>query len=514
MGAACLAAACASSGAAGGGARVGPGAPAGRPAAAGAGSAAECPPATGRSGVPAELRVAAPGPIAAADVPSPRSAAERIAFRQMYGTLLRADCAGSIRPGLADSWRSTDGGHRWTFHLRGTARFWDGTQVTAGDVVWSWRRLSESRTAPGAEGGLALDGRTLLDMPPALPDSLVAVDAATLEVYYGDAPSAAAFADPRLAVLRAGAGRWPLGSGPLRPMSPSGADSGSLVLGPALGPGSTVILLSGAGGPAGNERDLLDAGVDVVVTSDPRTRRYAETLPGYAVLPEPWSRTYALAVPRAPAGDGGRPDTARADIAAAGARAASDALDALRASLARDAVREEAVPAAPLAWRTLPSCASAPPVRDGRRGGRPSRLAYSMADGPARDLADRLVALASSPPGTGPEGRAASTLLGAPQGLDWRTLPLVARVLEVSVRAAEESAYIVTLPRRVLDPCAARRALAAALPWLAREGELVPLVDTRPAVLVRDEVAGLTVDFDGTPRLDHAGQRPGGGGRP
>jgi len=43
---------------------------------------------------------------------------------------------------------------------------------------------------------------------------------------------------------------------------------------------------------------------------------------------------------------------------------------------------------------------------------------------------------------------------------------------------------------------------------------LVPLVDTRPAVLVRDEVAGLTVDFDGTPRLDHAGQRPGGGGRP
>jgi hypothetical protein len=459
--------------------------------------------------------VAAPGPIAAADVPSPRSAAERIAFRQMYGTLLRADCAGSVRPGLADSWRSTDGGHQWTFHLRGTARFWDGTQVTAGDVVWSWRRLSESRAASGAEGGLALDGPTLLDVPPALPDSVVAVDAATLEVYYGDAPPAAAFADPRLAVLRAGAGIWPLGSGPLRPISPSGADSGSLVLGPSLGPGPTVILLSGVGGQEDDERDLLDAGVDLVVTSDSRTRRYAETLPGYAVLPEPWSRSYALAVPRAPGRAGGRPDTAaRADTAADGARAPGRALDALRVSLARDAVREEAVPAAPLAWRTLPSCAWDPPVRSRRRSGRPPRLAFSMADGPARDLADRLVALASSPPGTGPEGRAASSLLGVPQGLEWRTLPLVGQVLDVSVRAAEESAYIVTLPRRVPDPCAARRALAAALPWLAGEGALVPLVDTRPAVLVRDGVAGLTVDFDGTPRLDRAGRRADGGERP
>jgi len=464
--------------------------------------------------VPAELRVAAPGPIAAADAPSPRSAAERIAFRQMYGTLLRADCAGRIRPGLADAWRSADGGHRWTFHLRGTARFWDGTQVTAGDVVWSWRRLSESRTASGAEGGLALDGPTLLDVPPALPDSVVTVDAATLEVYYGDAPSAAAFADPRLAVLRAGAGIWPLGSGPLRPVSPSGADSGSLVLGPALGPGPTVILLSGVGGQEGDERDLLDAGVDVVLTSDLRTRRYAETLPGYAVLPAPWSRTYALAVPRASERDGGRPDPARADTAAYGARAESEALDALRVSLARDAVREEAVPAAPLVWRTLPACASDPPVRGGRRSGRPPRLAFSMADGPARDLADRLVALASSPQETGPEGRAASGLLGAQRGLDWRTLPLVGQVLDVSVRAAEESAYIVTLPRRVLDPCAARRALAAALPWLAGEGALVPLVDTRPAVFVRDQVTGLTVDFDGTPRLDRAGRRADGGGRP
>lgn len=478
---------------------------------------APCPQEPASAGRPTELRVAAPGAVAPADVPAPRSAAERVAFRQMYATLVRADCAGQLRPGLADSWSLGAEGRSWTFHLGGKARFWDGTRVTAGDVVWSWRRLSESPRAARTADGSILGGSTLLDLPPALPDSVAAVDDTTLEAYFGDvAPPAAAFADPRLAVLRAGDGVWPLGSGPLRPATSTGIDTGAdsgvdsveLVLRSAFGSGSTVVLVRGA---PGDERDLLDAGVDVVVTSDPRTRRYAETLPDYVVLPEPWSRTYALAVPRtappdgAPGDDGTGPD---------------QALAAVRASLARDAVRGEAAPAGPLAWRTVPSCASPAGPSAAASGQarwttpRIPRLAYPLGDGPARDLADRLVALASAPAGSDPETAATAALLRAPPGLDWRTLPLVAGVLGLSARAAREAAYVVVLPRRVLDPCAARRALDVALPWLGRGGDLTPLVDTRPAVLVRRDVSGLAVDFDGTPRLERAGRRGGGGGSP
>jgi len=351
-------------------------------------------------------------------------------------------------------------------------------------------------------------------VPPALPDSIEVVDAATLEVLYdGPPPPSEAFADPRLAVLRAGPGPWPLGSGPLRPATGAAADSGALVLSPIGGRGTTMVLSPQPGGEDADARDLLDADFDVVVTSDPRTRRYAETLPDYGLLPVPWTRSYVLLVP-----GGVRWEAADRDTAAA--------LRALRTSLAREAVRTEAVPSGMPAWLEGPACGTGPaplpadrsgPSRPGERPSRVPRLAYSGGDGTARDLADRLVALASSPGDGGADragGAAASALLGGSREPGWRTLPLVPDVLAGSARAAVEPAYIAVLRRRVLDPCAARRALAAALPWLGERGALVPLVDTRPAVAVRGGVAGVTVDFDGTPRLGRAGRRPGGGGRP
>lgn len=493
-----LAAGCASAGPSGSGPALPP--PAGVRTGGTPADSAGCPPEPERAALPERLRVAAPGSVAPGDVPSPRSEAERIAFRQMYGTLVRVDCDGRLRPGLAESWDEGEGGHRWTFHLR-VARFWDGSRVTAGDVAWSWRRLRESRRPVPGGVGVGVGGPTLVDVPPALPDSVVAVDDGTLAAYFEEvAPPAAAFSDLRLAVLRAGGGRWPLGTGPLRPAA---TDSGDLVLEPAFGSGSTVRLVSEPGRPGGDERDLLDAGVDIVVTSDPGTRRYAETLPTYAVLPVPWSRTYAVAVPRAAAGPGPAP---------------AGRLEGLRASLARDAMREEAVSAPPLAWRTAPACAvAAPPSADASGPGRSAvgripRLAYALGDGAARELADRLVALASVAPASDAESAAAAELMGVRPGLDWRTLPLVAEVLGASARAGEETAYVVALPRRVLDPCAARRSLEKALPWLDEGGALTPLVDTRPAVLVRRDVSGLTLDFEGTPRLGRAGRPDGGGG--
>lgn len=49
-------------------------------------------------------------------------------------------------PGMAARWETSPDGLTWTFHLR-PARWSDGRPVTAGDFVWSWRRVLDPRTA-------------------------------------------------------------------------------------------------------------------------------------------------------------------------------------------------------------------------------------------------------------------------------------------------------------------------------------------------------------------------------
>lgn len=45
-----------------------------------------------------------------------------------------------ILPGVAQRWEYSDDGRLITFHLNPKARFSNGRQITADDVVWSWRR--------------------------------------------------------------------------------------------------------------------------------------------------------------------------------------------------------------------------------------------------------------------------------------------------------------------------------------------------------------------------------------
>ncbi len=489
----------------------------------------ECPSESLLPARPGTLTVAVAGAVRPRDVPYARNAAERLVFRQLYETLIRVDCRGGLHRGLAASWSASDEGRRFTFRLRPDARFWDGTQVTAGDVAWSWRRLSEERERSGPGVGEGAFGSASARPPPVLPDSTRVEDASTLVAFFSGPTPPSAFAEPGLSVLRAGPGSWPLGSGPFRPGDPTG-DSVALLLLPAPAPTggralSTWRLLTVP--PDRDERDLLDAGVDLLVDPDRRAADYAASLPDYEVLPVPRDRVYALAVPGATAAP------------AEGA----EALVALRASLARDAVRGRAVPADPIGWRRAvcdagaPSGSSAAPgagtreargrvaaaaaglrvrpegaVASGRRAG-PLRLAYPLGDPAARDLADRLVALASGPAGSDSIGAEVQRLLGASPDAAWRSSPLVPEVLTASARGAEDPAYVVSLPRRVLAPCAARGALERALPWLESGGALVPLVDTRPGLFVRHGVTALSVDWDGTPLLSRAGPGSGGGSR-
>ncbi len=303
--------------------------------------------------------------------------------RQLYETLVRRDCAGLERPGLAETWSSADGGRNWAFALR-PARFWDGTPVTAGAVVSGWTEDSAASAllkragivfaTAGSDGALHL----LLAVP------------------HDSTP--ASLADPRLAVVRRVPDTpWPIGTGPYRlPES----DPAPATLEPVDG-GRPVRLLA----PPRDLRDAMDAGADIVVTDDPGTLAYAGQRPGYTSVPLPWSRTYALVLATA------------ADSVAVVAPGSRDAL-------ARDAVRVDARAAA--AASAPPACSAAPLVSS-PPARRTARIAYSSADATARDLAARLAAL----------GVAGARAI----------LPLDGDAFLASLRAGREAAYVVALPR-------------------------------------------------------------------
>ena len=64
---------------------------------------------------------------------------------QIYETLTAVDPTLTVRPALAESWVVEDDGRQVTFTLRPDLEFSDGSPLTAGDVVRSWRRLFDPR---------------------------------------------------------------------------------------------------------------------------------------------------------------------------------------------------------------------------------------------------------------------------------------------------------------------------------------------------------------------------------
>ncbi len=70
---------------------------------------------------------------------------------------------GSAKPGAATSWSQGSDPRTWTFHLRRTARWSDGSPVTSADFVRSWKRTlergrSSGQVSPWIELLFALDG--------------------------------------------------------------------------------------------------------------------------------------------------------------------------------------------------------------------------------------------------------------------------------------------------------------------------------------------------------------------
>ena len=361
----------------------------------------------------------------------------RFVGRQVYETLIRIDCTGATVPGLAQSWTSDDGGRRWTFTLRPGARFSDNTPVTATDVFAALTRDSSLLE----RGAVTLDGH----------------DQVSVQFASGVASVPRLFADPGLAVTRrAAATSWLVGSG----VATADTAAGTTTLTPAQGGDRpTVTVRSDSGVDA---RDLLDHGVDVLVSGEPEVLTYAARRGDLVTVPLPWSRVYVLVSPVA-LGVG----------------------DTVRASLARDVVRTDARPARESYWWLAgPACRVTDAATSAPAGSSAaSVIYYPRDDAPARDLAGRLVALGLE----GPGGRAAGVVPA-----DFEAL-----------FAAGAGSFLVPLPIAAYAPCRAVQDLLDRAPWLTSDPGryMTALVETRDRAIVRRGGSAFTVDWDGTLRL-------------
>jgi hypothetical protein len=203
--------------------------------------------------------------------------------------------------------------------------------------------------------------------------------------------------------------------------------------------------------PRTDLRDAIDSGADLVVTSDPAVLDYAASRAGVSVRPLPWNRTYVLVtVP----GQSLPLDPGSGD--------SSD----FRAALARDAVRVAARPAEPpYWWETARVC----PLRPHPRVTTTPGVAYPENDMTARALAERIVAM------------------GGERGMRVHPVPATA---SGSAARGTWAAYVVPLPKTALVPC---RELAGLPPGAV----ILPLIDTRPAAILRDGAPPVVVDHDG-----------------
>ena len=366
------------------------------------------------------VTIALSSPLDLSHAPVPTNQDERLVFRQLFPGLIRLDCQGELRPALATSWQSDTTARTWTFVLRDGARFPDGSSLTARSIEADWIRRDSALREAGLDSVRAIDDRTLQVAMQDLRDSLPRV-----------------FADPL----------WSVVSDSLA----TRLSEGRLTV--SQGPGRAVLAIAVAG--TRDLRDALDAGADLVVSGDPQVIDYAARTSELNTYPLPWDRTYAL-------------------LQHPGAQAVSTTLDStLKLSLVRDVVQTDARPSASRHWWNSSPCS----VEISMVGTTPtgSRIVYQQTDPVARQLAERLVAVA-----------------------DVRS-PLSALASDPLRFAAElergaDRGYIVAIPLQSASPC------RESAQW-TRRGRLYPLIETRQHAIVRQGSPALSVDWDGTPRF-------------
>ena len=430
---------------------------------------------------PGTLTVALLDDVDPGHAPHPLTSGEELVFRHLYETLVRVDCQGQVQPGLAASWRSDDGDRRWSFVLREGARFWDGSIATVGDVAGGWEAAVSAKAVSAAGiDSIALEGDETLTL--------------YLKSRHRDVPLF--LADPIFAVAaRRSDSIWPLGTGPYRVEAWA---LGALVTRPWPVGERPVIRFRRASGA--DTRDLLREAVDLVVTEDPDVIEYARSRSLFDDVPLPWDRTYVLlSTTRARAlrrdGDVDSLPTVVVD------------------ALARDAVRGDARGhRSPGWWDEVGACGSPaqaiaglPPIPAGAYSPEgPRRIVFFVEDPTARDLAERIAALAAAGPSASAEASALASAVPGLSGVkELRAEGLDGHRYDESLRDGDDFAYVVALRRRGTAPCFEMASLIARAEWLAQEdvdlsSTLIPLVDTRRHAIVRAGSVALMIDWDGT----------------
>jgi hypothetical protein len=415
--------------------------------------------------------------------PIPVNDGERLLFRQVYDTLVHTECDLTVRPGVAASWQRDASGTAWVMTLRRDAHFSDGTAVTARDVIAGWMRdgaVLRPEVARFIRSATALDDATL---------SVVLQPQAERDPDGATVPRT--LAQPALAVARFPTGSpWPLGTRDVRLEPPAATSAGraTIILAPAIlagassspatsppPPSSAVRFLVS---PNRDARDLLDQGVDLLVTRDPAALAYANVLAQFDSIPLPWRRSYIF-VSRERASD--------ASLA-----------PELRQQLATDAVPGEAEGSSldwDDAWRRCtiddPFSTGAPRLRAPEGGA--SRIAYDRSDTVARSLAERIAALASA--GSAGGNHIVDVLMPPSRSRKLQMVPLRDRDVSSALAREEHAGFVLALDRT--RDCAEIAMLQERAPWLTQSA-VVPLVDTRLRALVRKGRSHMTVEWDGS----------------
>mgnify|MGYP003291813200 FL=1 len=134
-----------------------------------------------------------------------------------FECLLTVDESGALAPGQAESWEVSEDGLTWTFHLREGLKWSDGTDLTANDFVYSWKRVCDPMTAaPYAETVLgmvegyaeAVEGNTDALNVVATDDKTLVVTLANNCPYFGSLAAFATLSPVQQATIEANGDAW------------------------------------------------------------------------------------------------------------------------------------------------------------------------------------------------------------------------------------------------------------------------------------------------------------------
>jgi oligopeptide transport system substrate-binding protein len=92
------------------------------------------------------LRIANQGEPETLDPQKTSTTVESNVLRNLFEGLVVQDPKGNVAPGVAETWSASEDGVTYTFKLRANAKWSNGDPVTAGDFVFSLRRIQDPKT--------------------------------------------------------------------------------------------------------------------------------------------------------------------------------------------------------------------------------------------------------------------------------------------------------------------------------------------------------------------------------